>query len=73
MTALAWTRADKDASYTKLDLTDAAAVDAWFAANKVDGTCSVPQEDTSDGAMVTNAKQPWSTVPLSAAPTLPKR
>lgn len=34
--ALALTRAAKDKSYTALDLTDTAAVDAFFAEHKVD-------------------------------------
>ena len=35
--ALAWTRADKDQSYTKLDLMDEPAVEDFFSRTKVDG------------------------------------
>ena len=35
--ALAWTRADKDQSYTKLDLMDESSVEEFFNHTKVDG------------------------------------
>jgi len=35
--ALAWTRADKDKSYTKLDLMDEPSVEKFFEQNQVDG------------------------------------
>jgi hypothetical protein len=35
--ALAWTRADKDKSYTKLDLMDESSTEEFFAQKKVDG------------------------------------
>jgi predicted SAM-dependent methyltransferase len=35
--ALAWTRAEKDKSYTKLGLMDEARVEQFFEQNKVDG------------------------------------
>lgn len=38
--ALAWTRADKDQAYTKLDLMDEPSVEDFFSKNKVDGELS---------------------------------
>lgn len=35
--ALAWTRAEKDNTYTKLDLMDESAVEDFFGQNSVDG------------------------------------
>lgn len=37
MLALAWTRAEKDKTYTKLDLMDESAVEDFFGQNSVDG------------------------------------
>lgn len=34
---LAWTRADEDSRYTKLDLMDERSVEDFFSAQKVDG------------------------------------
>ena len=38
--ALAWTRADKNSTYTKLDLMEESAVESFFNKNKVDGKLS---------------------------------
>ncbi|ORY33749.1 hypothetical protein BCR39DRAFT_519029 [Naematelia encephala] len=56
VSALAWSRADKDTSYTKLDLMDTASVDKFFEQHEVDVVVHCAAERRPDVAEADPAK-----------------